>query len=254
MTDYYLKKDHYNDVYLDLQCSVSGPTLTVQGLSLYSDAACQQPCSSPTTIVASDAFNTSQGTCTIRLQPTSSGGWTFWACKKGSSDLQNPLTLSGDATTSASFSVVATGSGGPISFDPIIKFRNSAMQQAGTPTATMLASAYLDPPLAGAHGISLVLPIGPGDQPGTLAFDPNPHPLDEWGEPVGPTLYEVRQYEVQAVTNVILDADRDRVLDRLDCKGLDAEVFLARDNARDRWTLIYAPRTGGRFAVPLFRQ
>jgi hypothetical protein len=256
MADYYIKKIADDDVHLYLQCSVSSNTLTVQGLYLYSDPQCEHPYSSPPTIAATDAFYTSQGTCTIHLQPTSSGGWTFKARKKSGSTLYNPLTVTGDSSTSASFAVVATASGqSDLVLDPTIRFRNEVMQQAGTPTATMLASAYLDPPLAGAHRIALVLPVGPSDQPGTLAFDPNPHPLDEWGEPVGPTIYEVRQYEVQAVTNVILDADRDRVLDRLDCKGLnDAEVFLARDDATDRWTLIYAPRTGGRFVVPMFRQ
>lgn len=256
MAYYYIKKIADDDVHLYLQCSVSSNTLTVQGLYLYTDPECEHPCSSPPTIEATDVFYTSQGICTIHLQPTSSGGWTFQARKKDTTTLDNPLVVTGGASTPASFSVVATASGqSDLVLDPYIRFQSSAMQQAGTPTATMLASAYLDPPLAGAHVITLVLPVGPSDQPGTLAFDPNPHPLDEWGEPVGPSVYAVRRHEVQAVTNVILDADRDRVLDRIDCKGLDdAEVFLARDNMSDRWTLIYAPRTGGRFVVPLFRQ
>lgn len=257
MADYYIKKVADDDVHLYLQCDVVGnSTLTVQGLYLYRDTSCQYLVSPAPTIAAGDEFHTSQGVCTIHVQPTSSSGWSFYARKKGNATLYNPLEVNGDASTPASFSIVATASGySDLVLDPIIRFRNNAMQQAGVPTATMLASAYLDPPLAGAHRIALVLPVGPSDQPGTLAFDPNPHPLDAWGEPVGASVYEVRRYEVEAVTNVILDADRDRVLDRIDCKGLhDAEVFLARDDSTDRWTLIYAPRTGGRFAVPMFRQ
>ena len=256
MSDYYIKKDPNNEAHLYLQCSVSSNnTLTVQGLYLYSDATCLQSCSSPT-IAASDVFNTSQGSCTIHLQPTSSGGWTFQARKKSSSSLYNPLIVSGDANDPASFAVVATASGySDLELDPTIKFRNSVMQQAGTPTAIMLASAYLDPPLRGAHNISLVLPVGPSDQPGILAFDPNPHPLDEWGDPVGPSIYATRRYDVEAVVTVATDDVRGRSLGRLDCKGLsDAEVFLMRDEPADRWTLIYAPNIGGRLVVPMFRQ
>lgn len=257
MTDYYIKKDPNNEAHLYLDCSVnsSNDTLTVQGLYLYSDAPCQQPYSSPPTIAASDAFNTSQGSCTIHLQPTS-GVWTFRARKKSSSNLYNPLSVSGDANTPASFAVVATASGySDLVLDPIIKFCNNVMQQAGVPTATMLASAYLDPSLRGAHGISLVLPVGPSKQPGVLTFDPNPHPLDEWGDPVGPSIYATRRYEVPAVVNLATDDDRGRTLGRLECKGLgDAEVFLVRDDPADRWTLIYAPSTGGRLVVPMFRQ
>jgi hypothetical protein len=257
MADYYIKKVADDDVHLYLQCSVSSSTtLIVLGTSLYSDAACQQLCSPSPTIAAGDSFHTSQGTCTIHLQPTSSGIWTFQARKKSASNLYNPLVVTGDASTPASFSVVATASGySDLVLDPTIKFRNSAMQQAGTPTGLMLASAYLDPPLRGAHGISLVLPVGPSDQPGILAFDPNPHPLDEWGEPVGPSIYAVRRHEVEAVVTVATDDVRGRNLGRLDCKGLDdAEVFLVRDDPADRWTLIYAPNLGGRLVVPMFRQ
>jgi len=257
MTDYYIKKVADDDVHLYLQCSVTNnTTLTVQGLYLYSDAACTNPYSSPPTIAASDAFHTSQGVCTIHMQPTASGGWTFQARKKSGSTLYNPLALSGDAGNPASFAVVATASGySDIVLDPTIKFRNSIMQQAGVPTATMLASAYLDPPLAGAHGISLVLPVGRSDEPGVLTFDPNPHPLDEWGDPVGRSSYRTRKYDVAAVVDVATDEARGRSLARLDCNGLlDAEVFLVCDDAADRWTLIYAPATGGRLVVPMFRQ
>jgi hypothetical protein len=255
---YYIKKVADDDVRLYLQCSVSGnSTLAVQGLSLYSDPQCQQPCSPPPAIAAGDVFSTSQGTCRIHLQPPSpSDGWTFQAKKKGSSNLYNPLVVDGDASTPASFSVVATASGySDIVLDPAIRFRNSVMQQAGVPTAVMLASAYIDPPLAGAHGISLVLRIGSSDQLGSLVFDPNPHPLDEWGEPVGPSIYEALRYEVEAITGLHTDDARQRAVERLDCRGLqDAEVFLVRDDSANRWTLIYAPRTGGRIVVPMFRQ
>ena len=257
MTDYYIKKDLNNEAHLYLQCSVnsSNNALTVQAVSVYSDATCLQSCSPG--VGASDAFNTSQGSCTIHLQPTS-GTWTFQARKKSSSnqDLSNPLYVTGTAASSVSFAVVATASGySDLVLDPIIKFCNSAMQQAGTPTGLMLASAYLDPPLRGAHGISLVLPIGPSDQPGYLAFDPNPHPLDGWGDPVGPSIYAPRLHEVEAVVQVGTDEARGRNLARLDCKGLhDARIFLWNESSTDRWTLIYAPGTGGRLVVPLFRQ
>ena len=256
MADYYIKKVADDDVHLYLQCSVSGnSSLTVIGLSLFSDTACTTPVSPSPTIAASDAFHTSQGSCNIHLQPTSSGGWTFQARKKGASNLYNPLIVTGDGSTPASFSVVATATGfSDLVLDPTIKFRNSAMQQLGTITATMLASAYLDPPLFGAHGISLVLPVGHSDQPGTLAFDPNPHPLDAWGDPVGPSIYRKREHDVKSVTRVSTDDDRGRSLDRIECAGLtDAEVFLVRDDPAERWTLIYAPHTGGRFVIPMFR-
>lgn len=256
MTDYYLKKNADNDVQLTLQCSVaSNDTLTVVGLSLYSDSSCQYPVSPAPTIAAGDTFSTSQGICAISFQPGTSGGWTFRARKKGSSTLSNPLTVTGDASTPASFSVVATASGhSDLVLDPSIRFGNSAMQQAGVPTAIMLASAYLDPPLFGAHGLLVVLPFGFHADPGRLVFDPNPHPLDEWGNPVGPSLYRKREHEIAALTRVRDEDDGMRILDRLECRDLpDAEVFLARDEAADRWTLIYAPAAGGRFVVPLFR-
>ena len=131
MADYYIKK--VADVHLYLQCTVAGnTTLTVQGLDLYSDAACTNPYSSPPTIAASDSFHTSQGVCTIHLQPTSSGGWTFRAREKSNSTLYNPLDVDGDASTPASFSVVATASGySDLVLDPTIRFRNEVMQQAG---------------------------------------------------------------------------------------------------------------------------
>lgn len=256
MANYYIKKVADDDVHLYLQCSVnSSNTLLVQGLSLYRDEECEDPYSSPPTIAAGDTFNTSQGVCRIHLQPTSSGNWTFKACKKGSSDLENPLDVSGSASTPASFSVVATASGqSNLVLDPSIRFRNDIMQEAGTPTAIMLASAYLDPPLAGAHGISVVLPIGPSHELGFIDFDPSPHALDEWGDPVGPSTATSSRHEVEAITNVATDDDRGRILDRLQCKALhDAEIFLVRDEPADRWTLIYAPESGGRFVVPLFR-
>jgi hypothetical protein len=255
VANYYIKKVANDDVDLFLQCSVTNNTLTVQGLSLYHDESCEDPYSSPPTIAAGDAFHTSQGVCSIHLEPTSSDGWTFRAFKKGSSDLENPLDVSGDASTPASFSVVATSSSSTLVLDPIIRFNNNVMQQAGVPTAVMLASAYLDPPLAGAHGISVVLPIGFSEWRGFLTFDPNSHPLDEWGDPVGPSPGTRSWHAVEAVVNVATDDEGGRSLDRLDCKSLpDAEVFLVRDDPADRWTLIYAPTTGGRFVVPLFRQ
>jgi hypothetical protein len=256
MADYYIKKVADNDVRLTLQCSVANnDALTVVGLSLYSDTSCQNLVSPSPTIAAGDTFSTSQGICVITLQPGSSGSWTFQARKKGYSTLSNPLTVTGSASAPASFSVVATASGySDLVLDPTIKFGNNAMQQAGVPTALMLASAYLDPPLFGAHGISLVLPVGYSDHPGTLAFDPTPHPLDEWGDPVGPSIYRKREHDVKSVTRVTTDEDRGRSLDRIECAGLtDAEVFLVRDDPADRWTLIYAPHTGGRFVIPLFR-
>ena len=112
MADYYIKKVADDDVHLYLQCSVSGnSSLTVIGLSLFSDAACTTPVSPSPTIAASDAFHTSQGSCNIHLQPTSSGGWTFQARKKSASNLYNPLVVTGSASTPASFSVVATATG-----------------------------------------------------------------------------------------------------------------------------------------------
>ena len=63
-----------------------------------------------------------------------------------------------------------------------------------------------------------------------------------------------REHEIAALTRVRDEDDGLRILDRLECRDLpDAEVFLARDEAADRWTLIYAPAAGGRFVVPLFR-
>lgn len=257
MANYYIKKVADDDVHLYLQCSVnSSNTLLVQGLSLYRDEKCEDPYSVPPTIVAGDIFNTSQGVCRIHLQPTSSGNWTFKACKKGSSDLANPLDVSGDANTPASFSVVATASGqSNLVLDPSISFRRDIMQQAGVPVATMLASAYLDPPLAGAHRIALVLPIGPSQEPGFITFDPSSYALDEWGDPVGSSTATGSRHEVEAITHVASDANRGRSLDRLQFEHLhDAEVFLVRDEPADRWTLLYAPESGRRFVVPLFRQ
>ena len=132
MADYYIKKVADDDVHLYLQCSVSGSTLTVQGLYLYSDAACTSPYSSPPTIAAGDEFHTSQGVCTIHVQPTSSGVWSFYARTKGNATLYNPLEVNGTASAPASFSVVATASGySELVLDPVIRFRNNAMQQAG---------------------------------------------------------------------------------------------------------------------------
>ncbi len=124
MADYYIKKNATGGVDLHLQCSVTGnSTLTVQGLYIYGDAACTDPYSSPT-IAAGDAFHPSQGTCSIYLQPTSAGGWTFRARKKSTSSLSNPLVVNGDASTPASFSVVATANGySDLVLDPSIHFR-----------------------------------------------------------------------------------------------------------------------------------
>ncbi len=265
MADYYIKKDANNEAHLWLQASVSSTNqLEVHGHpshTLYEDTDCTKKYPSMPLIGASDEFHTSRASATIHLDPSSSGGWSFFAREKNDQD-------GGSATfsvptdpndTSTDFSVIATKTGeDPLEFDPIIRFSNAAMQQAGVPRILegTLVSMYLEPTLHGAHGITLELAIQfDGRGLGTLILDPNRCTLDEWGDRAGCTRMAVSRHEVGVEPHHVEDpTGRDRTLYRVFSEGFEpAEVHLVAADDKERWTLVYTHDDGHRTAVPLFK-